>query len=95
MTMPVMNDVDVSHGSADKKRKADDEPVEGAAVPVATVPAPAPTAPPSRLLIKRHSENARVPTRGSLYSAGYDLYRFVDDDALLDLLRIALTEEQC
>lgn len=81
--MPVMNDVDVSSGSVEKKRKIDDEPVEGAAMPIATVPAPAPTAPPSRLLIKRLSENARLPTRGSLYAAGYDLYRFAFD-ALLD-----------
>jgi hypothetical protein len=27
------------------------------------------------LLIKKHSERARVPTRGSALAAGYDLYR--------------------
>ena len=27
------------------------------------------------LLIKKHSEKARVPTRGSALAAGYDLYR--------------------
>jgi hypothetical protein len=27
------------------------------------------------LLIKRHSDKARVPTRGSALAAGYDLYR--------------------
>jgi len=32
-------------------------------------------APVSNLLIKRHSEKARLPTRGSPLSAGYDLYR--------------------
>jgi len=31
--------------------------------------------PASNLLIKRHSEKARLPTRGSPLSAGYDLYR--------------------
>ncbi|KAH8106319.1 dUTP pyrophosphatase [Cristinia sonorae] len=31
-------------------------------------------APVSNLLIKRHSEKARLPTRGSALSAGYDLY---------------------
>ncbi|KAF5363794.1 hypothetical protein D9756_000787 [Leucocoprinus leucothites] len=31
-------------------------------------------APVSNLLIKRHSEKARLPTRGSPLSAGYDLY---------------------
>jgi len=31
--------------------------------------------PTSNLLIKRHSEKARLPTRGSPLSAGYDLYR--------------------
>ncbi|KLO17480.1 dUTP diphosphatase [Schizopora paradoxa] len=45
---------------------------------IATVYAPAPTAPPSRLLIKRLSEKARIPTRGSLYAAGYDLYSAED-----------------
>jgi len=27
------------------------------------------------LLVKRHSEKARAPTRGSALAAGYDLYR--------------------
>ncbi|PFH52621.1 hypothetical protein AMATHDRAFT_139508 [Amanita thiersii Skay4041] len=31
-------------------------------------------APPSQLLVKRHSEKARLPTRGSTLAAGYDLY---------------------
>ncbi|KXN87943.1 Deoxyuridine 5'-triphosphate nucleotidohydrolase [Leucoagaricus sp. SymC.cos] len=31
-------------------------------------------APVSNLLIKRHSERARLPTRGSPLAAGYDLY---------------------
>ena len=34
-------------------------------------------APVAGLLIKRHSEKARLPTRGSALAAGYDLYRFV------------------
>lgn len=29
------------------------------------------------LLVKRHSEKAKVPTKGSALSAGYDLYRSV------------------
>lgn len=28
------------------------------------------------LLIKRHSDKARLPTRGSALAAGYDLYRW-------------------
>ena len=34
-------------------------------------------APASHLLIKRLSDKARLPTRGSSLSAGYDLYRYV------------------
>ena len=34
-------------------------------------------APTSNLLIKRLSEKARLPTRGSALAAGYDLYRCV------------------
>ncbi|KAF9647057.1 dUTP diphosphatase, partial [Thelephora ganbajun] len=30
--------------------------------------------PTDKLLIKRHSEKARIPTRGSVRAAGYDLY---------------------
>ena len=33
-------------------------------------------APVANLLIKRHSEKAKLPTRGSLLAAGYDLYRY-------------------
>lgn len=29
-----------------------------------------------RLAVKRLSENAKLPTRGSAIAAGYDLYRF-------------------
>ena len=32
-------------------------------------------APVSNLLIKRHSEKAKIPTKGSPLAAGYDLYR--------------------
>ncbi|KAG6828683.1 hypothetical protein H0H93_014794 [Arthromyces matolae] len=38
----------------------------------------APLAPSSNLLIKRLSEKARIPTRGSPLSAGYDLYSAED-----------------
>lgn len=29
-----------------------------------------------QLLVKRVSDNAKLPTRGSAYAAGYDLYRW-------------------
>jgi hypothetical protein len=35
----------------------------------------APVAPEPRLLVKRLSKNATLPTRGSALAAGYDLYR--------------------
>lgn len=37
--------------------------------------------PATKLLIKRLSEKAKLPTRGSALSAGYDLYRYVDSIA--------------
>jgi dUTP pyrophosphatase len=46
-----------------KKRKVDDEHSS--------------LAPVSGLLVKRLSEKARLPTRGSALAAGYDLYRWV------------------
>jgi dUTP pyrophosphatase len=45
-----------------KKRKVSSEPE-------------ARTSPVSSLLIKRLSEKAKLPTRGSALAAGYDLYR--------------------
>ncbi len=45
-----------------KKRKVSPEPNAG-------------IAPVSNLLIKRLSEKAKLPTRGSALAAGYDLYR--------------------
>jgi dUTP pyrophosphatase len=45
-----------------KKRKVSPEPDAG-------------IAPASNLLIKRLSEKAKLPTRGSALAAGYDLYR--------------------
>jgi len=39
----------------------------------------APLAPVANLLIKRLSDKARLPTRGSPLAAGYDLYRYVRD----------------
>lgn len=38
----------------------------------------APLAPVANLLIKKLSDKATLPTRGSPLSAGYDLYRFVE-----------------
>lgn len=34
----------------------------------------------SKLLIKRLSDKARLPTRGSKHAAGYDLHRCADAD---------------
>ncbi|KAL5527043.1 DUT1 [Sanghuangporus baumii] len=48
-----------------KKRKLEESTAE-------SLPPPPP--PPSQLLIKRLSDKARLPTRGSPYAAGYDLY---------------------
>ena len=65
-TNGVVNVVPDGGVSADaKKRKLDDESSAAVAVP-----------PASHLLIKRLSDKARLPTRGSPYSAGYDLYRY-------------------
>ena len=62
----VVNVVPDGGVSADaKKRKLDEESSAAVAVP-----------PASHLLIKRLSDKARLPTRGSPYSAGYDLYRY-------------------
>ncbi|KAM5534893.1 hypothetical protein V8D89_011448 [Ganoderma adspersum] len=55
-----MSDVDGPH---QKKRKMTPNPEDKSEL-----------APISGLLIKRHSEKARLPTRGSALSAGYDLY---------------------
>jgi len=38
-----------------------------------------PQFPQSSLLIKRLSEKAKLPTRGSALAAGYDLYRYASD----------------
>jgi dUTP pyrophosphatase len=46
-----------------KKRKVSPEPDAGVSVA-------------SNLLIKRLSEKAKLPTRGSALAAGYDLYRW-------------------
>ncbi len=49
-----------------KKRKVSPEPEDGVQIsPVAI----------TGLRIKRHSEKAKLPTRGSALAAGYDLYR--------------------
>jgi len=47
-----------------KKRKVSPEPEAG--ISISSV---------SNLLIKRLSEKAKLPTRGSALAAGYDLYR--------------------
>lgn len=33
--------------------------------------------------IKKMKENAKIPTRGSKYAAGYDLYACIDEDVLI------------
>jgi dUTP pyrophosphatase len=40
------------------------------------VPFPLVVEPANNLLIKRLSDKARLPTRGSALAAGYDLYRY-------------------
>lgn len=52
-----------------KKRKVEDEKSD--------------LAPVSNLLIKRHSEKATIPTKGSPLAAGYDLYRCTNDRVIL------------
>ena len=44
---------------------------------VGIVSAASSVSPKMNLLVKRLSENARLPTRGSALAAGYDLYRCV------------------
>ena len=58
-----MSDID---GPQQKKRKMTPNPEEKSEL-----------APVAGLLIKRHSDKARLPTRGSALAAGYDLYRCV------------------
>jgi dUTP pyrophosphatase len=41
-----------------------------------------PQAPVTKLLIKRLSEKAKIPTRGSALAAGYDLYRYDQENIL-------------
>lgn len=36
-----------------------------------------------KILIKKLSEKATLPTRGSEYAAGYDLYACIDEDAVI------------
>jgi hypothetical protein len=38
---------------------------------------PAAASPPRNLRIKRLDKKARLPTRGSVHAAGYDLYRYL------------------
>jgi hypothetical protein len=50
-------------------------------------------APVSSLLIKRLSDKARLPTRGSALAAGYDLYRCVSrigPEVALKYVRVAV-----
>lgn len=77
---------DESPPSLKKQKKTEegaDEPmeypkVEG--VPIAPKKETAiaePTAPSTKLLVKKLSAKGRVPTRGSALAAGYDMYRHV------------------
>lgn len=61
-TLVYMSDID---GPQQKKRKMTPNPEDKSDLPSV-----------SGLLIKRHSEKARLPTRGSALAAGYDLYRY-------------------
>ncbi len=55
----------------------DDRPNKMPAIDAVVAEGPSSNAPTMRLLVKRHSENAKVPTRGSALAAGYDLYRYI------------------
>jgi dUTP pyrophosphatase len=57
-----------------KKRKVSPEPDAGAP-------------PVSNLLIKRLSDKAKLPTRGSALAAGYDLYRWGRENRISRSLR--------
>lgn len=65
----------IPDGVVEKKRKLDD------------VAAPPPDV---QLLIKRHSDKAKLPTRGSAYAAGYDLYRYITHYAFVQALLTSL-----
>lgn len=59
----------------DKKRKM--SPAPSSATTTENTDVKSDIAPTSNLLIKRLSEKAKLPTRGSALAAGYDLYRYV------------------
>ena len=73
----------VSEGVVEKKRKLDD----GVAAPA--------TPPSSNLLIKRLSDKAKLPTRGSAYAAGYDLYRCAHFPSFILQFEFVLIGIQC
>ncbi|KIY73786.1 dUTP pyrophosphatase [Cylindrobasidium torrendii FP15055 ss-10] len=66
MTAPIESTTAAPQDTPAKKRKMTDS---------ISTPAPPPT---ERLLIKRLSERATIPTRGSALAAGYDLYSAED-----------------
>lgn len=79
---------DESPPSLKKQKKTEegaDEPMEDSKVEgILITPIPKketavaePTAPSTKLLVKKLSAKGRVPTRGSALAAGYDMYRYV------------------
>ena len=83
MTTESSVNVVVSEGVVEKKRKLND----GVAVPT--------TPPSSNLLIKRLSDKAKLPTRGSAYAAGYDLYRCAHFPSFILQFEFVLIGIQC
>ena len=57
-----------------KRPKIESMAAEGAQSDHKNIQAPPPLAASPPLLVKKLSPNARTPTRGSAYAAGYDLY---------------------
>jgi hypothetical protein len=54
-----------------------------------------PVAPRNSLLIKRLSEKAKLPTRGSALAAGYDLYRYVATIGVIVVILYRLPYFEC
>ena len=78
-TLPIITSPPTSPPAKRVKMMAEPATIDGAAAPAAPVEAPAPVAtpaaiPPTALTIQKLSADARLPTRGSAYAAGYDLY---------------------
>lgn len=67
-------DADTTMADSAPAEAAAEQPAPAAVAEVALPVALAPVAPVPALLIKKLSDKARVPTRGSAFAAGYDIY---------------------